>query len=266
MKHVEDGPRGSAERRCALCTRVPPVVIVVESSRAEGPRVRGLRADLLLLEQILKRRPRIIGLQRRRRGRFLLARHANLKQLARISFILLRDTLLHRLHALEPATGIEIRALFARMQFKSALRTLPLDAHSLQHVSALRTARHGPRPRQIHRLGAQRVVPLWRTALTFRRRLARRFSPRFSITILISRLTVFSHKASPSTDVLCSRPRQLASVRIGKTFSRGFTRIFTDKPHLFVIPCGARNLLMTAASVPSTYSRFLLPRCARASE
>jgi hypothetical protein len=156
----------------------------------------------LLLEQILKRCACIIGTQARRRRRLFLPRDANLEQLAMILRIFLRDPLLHRLHALKPAPRIEIRALLARMKFESALRALPVARNSLlQHGAALRAPRHRPRPRQVHRPRSQSVVPLRRAALTFRRRLARLRTPRFSIpiTVLISRLTIFRHKSSPST-------------------------------------------------------------------
>src|ERR1700735_2403058 len=82
-------------------------------------------APSLLLEQIIKRRPRIIRPQARRSRSLLLARHPNLIQRTVAPRIFLRDPLLHRLHALKPAPGIEIGALLARMQFKPALRALP---------------------------------------------------------------------------------------------------------------------------------------------
>jgi hypothetical protein len=114
----------------------------------------------LLLEQILKRSARIVRPQARRSRSLFLSRHANLIQVAIIPRIFLRDPLLDRLHALEPATGIEIRALLARMQLESTLRTLPRAGHSLQHGSALRTPRNRARARQIDGPRAKRVIPL----------------------------------------------------------------------------------------------------------
>jgi hypothetical protein len=84
----------------------------------------GLNADVLLLKQILKRRTRIVRTRAGGRRGFFFARHANFVQRTVIASILFRDPLFHRLHALEAAAGIEIRALLARVQFKPALRTL----------------------------------------------------------------------------------------------------------------------------------------------
>jgi hypothetical protein len=64
--------------------------------------------------------------------------HANLKQRALIARILLRDSLLHRLHALKPAARIEIRTLLAGMQLKLTFRTPTAGRHSLQQGAALR--------------------------------------------------------------------------------------------------------------------------------
>ena len=160
----------------------------------------------LLLEQILKRGPRVIWPQTRRGGRFLLTRYANLIELAIIPLVLLRHPLLDRLHALKPAARIEIRALLARMQFKSALRTLPLARSSLQHRAALCAPRHCPRPRQIHRTRPQRVVPLRRATRALRRSLPRflpQFLASFVFVVPISVLSVFRHKSSPSTRAYC---------------------------------------------------------------
>ena len=90
-----------------------------------------------LLEQILKRRPRIVGPGAGRGPSLFLARHPNLEQFAVIARIFLRDALLYRLHALEPAPRIEIGALLAGMQLESALRTLATSRRSLQDVAAL---------------------------------------------------------------------------------------------------------------------------------
>jgi hypothetical protein len=151
----------------------------------------------LLLEQTFKRRPRIHGTRARGRRRLFLARHPHLVRWAFILRVFFRYALFHRLHALKPAPRIEIHALLARMQLKPALRTFPVARHPLQYRSALRATRHSPRSRQIHWLGPERVVPLRRTALALRWRLARLLTPRFTIVVLISRLPIFRHRTSP---------------------------------------------------------------------
>ncbi len=153
----------------------------------------------LFLKQIFKRCPRIVGLQTLRCRRFLFAGHTNLVQRTVIAGILFRDPLFDRLHALEAAAGIEIRALFARMQFEPALRTLalPRTCRTLQHRSTLRAARHRPRTRQVHRPRSQRMIPTGRTALALRRRLARLRAARFPIIILISWLPIFGQLKPP---------------------------------------------------------------------
>ena len=151
----------------------------------------------LLLEQILKRRPRIVGPQTRRSRSLLLPRHANLIQLTLISRVLFRDPFLDWLHALEPAPRIEISTLLARMQLKPALRTLPIHRDSLQQSPALRAPRHRPRARQIERFRPERMIPLRWTALAFHRRFPRLFTPRLTprlpIAILIPMLPIFRH-------------------------------------------------------------------------
>jgi hypothetical protein len=148
----------------------------------------------LLLKQILKRCPRIVRPQTGRRRSLFLPRHANLKQRTLIPLILLRNSFLHRLHALEPAPRIEISTLLARVQLKPALGTLPRTRHSLQHRAALRTPRNRVRSRQIDRPRTKCIVP-------FRRRRPGLLSgplARLLIAVLIPMLTVFRcHKASP---------------------------------------------------------------------
>jgi hypothetical protein len=163
---------------------------------------------VLLLKQILKRRSRIIRPQSRRSRSLLLPGHANLIQLALIPRILLRNPFLHRLHALEPAPRIEIRALFARMQLKAALRTLPIARRSLQHSSALRAARNHSRSWQIHGPWAHGMVPLRWTALAFRGRLLWLLPARLTVAVLISGLSIFRHNPSQARPVL-SPPRTL---------------------------------------------------------
>lgn len=160
-----------------------------------------------LLEQILKCRSRIVGLQTRRRRRFLFTSDTNLEQLAGISLVLLGDPLLHGLHALKAAARIEVCALLARVQFKPALQTFPIGRHALEYGPTLRTARHGTSPRQIHRSWSQCVIPLRRSALAFGRRFSWSLATRLSIAILISRLTVFGQKNLPKHDVLSTRNR-----------------------------------------------------------
>jgi hypothetical protein len=163
-----------------------------------------------LLKQIIKRRPRIAGAQAGGRRSLLLPRHAHLIRRTLIPRVLLRHPFLDRLHALKPAPRIKIRALFTGMQFKPALRTLPVAGHPLQHRAALGTPRHRPRPRQIHRPRSKRVVPLRWTALALfgrpPRLLTPRLTPRLTIAILIPMLTILcSHTPSPARPVLSPR-------------------------------------------------------------
>ena len=83
------------------------------------------------------------------------------------------------------------------MQFESALRTLATSRRSLQDGAALCATRDGPRSRQIHWSRTKCVIPFRRTALSFSRGLPRLLVPRFTIAILITRLTVFRHKVLP---------------------------------------------------------------------
>jgi len=154
----------------------------------------------LFLEQILECRSRIIRTRSRRRRSFFLPCHANFVERAVIACVFLGDALLDWLHALKSATRIEIRALLARMQGEPAFRTLPFAraCRSLQHRATLSTARYRPRPRQIDRFVAKRIIPLRRTALALRRCLPRSFFSRilalgFPITILIAVLPIFRH-------------------------------------------------------------------------
>ena len=166
----------------------------------------------LFLEQILKRRPRIIRPQSRRSRSLLLPGHPNLIKRALIPRILLRNPLLHRLHALEPAPRIEIRALFARMQLKPALRTLPIARHSLQHRPALRAARNRPRPRQIDGLRPKREIPLRRSPAP--RFLSRPLARLFTVAILIAMLPIFCcHKPSHARAYCLPKLPRAASAR-----------------------------------------------------
>ena len=163
--------------------------------------VRSPTSDPLLLEQIIKRRPRIIGPQACRSRSLFLAGYSNLIQRAVVPHILLRNPHLHRLHALEPAAGIKVRTLLARMQLEAALRTLTVHRGPLQQSPALRAPRHRPRTRQIERFRPKRMVPLRWTARALHRRFPRLFTPRLAprlpIPILIPMLPIFRHSNPP---------------------------------------------------------------------
>jgi hypothetical protein len=159
---------------------------------------------VLFLKQIIKCRPRIIRSQAGRSRSLLLPCHANLVKRTFIPRVLLRNPLLHRLHAFKPAPWIEIRALLARMQLKPALRTIPIARRSLQHGAALRAARNRPRPRQIDGPRTKRVVPLRRSRATSTRLFPRPLARLFAVAILIPMLSIFCrHKPSPSTRAYC---------------------------------------------------------------
>jgi len=146
----------------------------------------------LLLEQILKRLPRIAGPLAGRCGRFLFPRHADFKQRAIVSRVLLGNPFLDRLHALESAARIEIHALLAGVQFETTLRTLPACRQSLQHRAALCAARHGTSAWHIHRARSKCIVSFWRGAA----RPPTRFVP-IVVAILITRLAIFRHRHLP---------------------------------------------------------------------
>jgi hypothetical protein len=157
-----------------------------------------VRHLLLLFKQIIKRRPRIAWPRARRSRSQLLSRRTNLIKRAIISRILFRYALLHRLHALKPTPRIEIHALLARVEFKSALWTPPIRCHPLQHGPALCTPRDrmcsgqidGPRPKCI-------IAFWWWSAGSFSRTFALFSIAIIAIAILISMLTVFRHRSSP---------------------------------------------------------------------
>jgi len=155
-----------------------------------------------LLKQIIKRRPRIAGPQSRGGRSFLLPCDAHLVRRTLIPRVLLRHPFLDRLHALKPAPRIKIHALFAGMQFKPTLRTLPVAGHPLQYRAALRTPRHCPCPRHIDRPWPKRIVALrWR-----RPRLLTRPLARLAVAVLIPMLSVLcSHNPPPVRPVLSPR-------------------------------------------------------------
>jgi hypothetical protein len=122
--------------------------------------------------------------------------HTYLKRLALVAYIFLGHALYDRFHALEAASRIEERALLAGVQFESAFGTLPFAraCRTLQNGTALSAAGDCSGSWQIHRLGAECVVPTRRTTGAFRRRLLLRLlSTGFPITVLVSVLTVFRH-------------------------------------------------------------------------
>lgn len=202
-------------------------------------------------KQILKRGPRIVRPGARRGRSLFLAGHSNLEQFAVIARIFLGDALLHRLHALEPAPRVEIRALLAGMKLKSALWTLATYGRPLQHCAALRATRDGPRPRQIHRSRTKCVIPFRRAALSFSRRLPRLLIPRFTIAILITRLTVFRHKVLPQACAQYCPPvaahRASGVEQIRATDQHRLTRILRGD---FDNPCESVAMLQPATIRP----------------
>ena len=196
----------------------------------------------LFLEQILKRRPRIVWPLAGRRRSLFLASHANLIDCAQIALVFLRNAFLYRLHAFKAASRIEVRALLARVQRKSALRTFPFPrtGHPLQHGAALGAARHSPRTRQIDWFGPQRMVPSRRSTLALRRRLLRRFrSARFSVVVLISRLTVFCQANLPKRWPYCppDRTHPASGALSRRLLGHGSPRIFTDQTKAIWLFC-----------------------------
>ncbi len=155
-----------------------------------------LSETTLLLEQVLKRRPRIVGAQRRRGRSFFLAGHSNLVKFAVVTHIFFWYSYRNRLHTFETASGIEICALLARVQFKLAFRTFPVARRSLKNGSTLCAARKRTRSGHVDRARSKRVVP-------FRRRasragpLARSLPLAVAIAILIPVLTIFRHSILP---------------------------------------------------------------------
>src|SRR5271154_2259002 len=126
----------------------------VLSSRMES-RERGTnrREDYrLLLEQILERLPRIVrpdmrgrrcrcrrGLRVRSRRRIFFNRHAEFIELAIVLGVLRRNALRNWLCAFRLRPGIEKPALLAAMQFRLALRTLPVGIEPRrEHRAAIR--------------------------------------------------------------------------------------------------------------------------------
>jgi hypothetical protein len=95
---------------------------------------------LRFLEQILERLSRVAGPQAGRSGRFPLPRDADFVKRAIVASVLALDPLWNWLHALEAASRIEVRALFARVQLKAALGAKSRRRYFLQNRAALRAA------------------------------------------------------------------------------------------------------------------------------
>src|SRR5579872_4892516 len=150
-------------------------------------------SGLSFLEKIFEGSAGVIGAKARRSRRLFFARHANFVERALVARVFLRDSLFHRLHAFESAARIEIAALLAGMQFKSAFRARALSRSVLQNGSALRTTGNRACPRHIDRTRSEGIISFCRTSSGAR--LPGAFS--FVVAILISRLTVFRHGIPP---------------------------------------------------------------------
>ncbi len=149
--------------------------------------------------------------------------HTNLIEGAVVARIFFFDAHRHGLHALEAASGIEIRALLAGVKFEAALGTKSGWRHSLQNRAALGTARDSARSRQVDRLRAHAVVAArWRAD---RSRLFRRLFARLilAVAVLISMLTVFRHTNLPNVGVLSRQSRGKTSQKFRCCFLLGVT-------------------------------------------
>src|ERR1700704_7010884 len=89
------------------------------------PAVILIGAPRLLLEQIVKRLPRIIGASHAFAGCLFLERNAHGIKRAVVLFVFRRDPLRDWLVAFETAGKIKVPALFAGGQVESTLRALP---------------------------------------------------------------------------------------------------------------------------------------------
>ena len=77
----------------------------------------------LLLKQVFKCLSGVGGARGGRSGGLFLSRHADFIKRAIVAGVFLGDALFDRLHAFKAAAGIEIHALFARVQLEAALGT-----------------------------------------------------------------------------------------------------------------------------------------------
>ena len=95
----------------------------------------------LVLEQIIKRRARVIRTLTAFAGCFFFDHHADGIERAVVAFVFGRDSGGNRLIAFEAAGRVEVFALFAGVQVEPALRALPDRSREiLQQRSAFRAA------------------------------------------------------------------------------------------------------------------------------
>ena len=112
----------------------------------------------LFLEQVLERLPGISGLGGGRGRGLFFPRYADFIRRTLVGGVLARHAFFDRLHAFEAAARVEIHALLAGMQFESTLGAFAIGRDCLQHGPALRTTRHLPRARHVHRPRAERQI------------------------------------------------------------------------------------------------------------
>lgn len=140
--------------------------------------------SVLVFKQIVKSASRVIWPCCGSRGCLFFDAHADGKKLAFVAGILFGDSLRHRLHAFESARRIEIGALLAGMQFKTAFQALTQRLRKQsQQIATLRASRNGVRSRHLHRSRSERVLP---------GRTLRRSFRLFCAAVLVSSLTVFA--------------------------------------------------------------------------
>jgi len=183
-----------------------------------GPRLRGLfppcrlaftfRPSRIPLEsssfskQIFEGLAGVVGPRGFRRGLFLHG-HARSVEGAIVLSVFLSDPFQNRLRAFEPACRIEISALLAAMEFKSAARAFsPRVKIHRENRPAAAAARNGMSPRHHRRLGADSLRP---RTLSLPGRLLRPLPAR----ILVTPLPILSvaHEWLPRSSRPCLLPR-----------------------------------------------------------
>src|SRR5580692_4553958 len=112
----------------------------------------------LLFEEILECLAGVVGAQAGWGGGFLFAGDADFVERAVVARIFLGHALFHRLHALEAASGIEIHALLAGMEFEAALRAKTRWRDRLEDRATLGAARDGAGAGHVDRLWSHAVV------------------------------------------------------------------------------------------------------------
>ena len=126
----------------------------------------------LVLEQIIKRRARVIRTLTAFAGCFFFDHHADGIERAVVALVLGRDSGGNRLIAFEAAGRVEVFALFAGVQVEPALRALPDRSREiLQQRSAFRAAGNGARSRHVDRARPERILfsrSRWLLELFFR--------------------------------------------------------------------------------------------------